>query len=328
MVNLSPIRPRNVRYSKEVIQRIIWPIGGKSQTQTVNKINKMNDYKSASLFFEMLRSFTTLADELNLSRTVERLNSTRQTVRRHIATLEEMRGEPLFYLDDRRYRLTPAGRSALDEALDIVARSEAWINNQTGHVSGLQHIKSGDVGTLNYNLQQHPLSKLWQSGPPLMQDTVKAWAASSGQIENEQFQEIRPNVIVFRQFGDGWICVEVGEYSSYSTWFGWEWARSSIGLGSAELPGGRGFGRLLVKPFDQVHRDASMRYDHIVTELPREKGGPMVPISYQRLLLGCRFPDNSAGIISMVVRTWDIEIQGVTADAIQRMPKSLCMDVD
>ena len=294
----------------------------------MNQLSKVTDYKSASLLFEMLRSFTTLADELNLSRTVARLNSTRQTVRRHIATLEEMRGEPLFFLDDRRYRLTPAGRAALDEALDIVARGEAWMNNQTSHVAGLQLIRSGDLGDLNYNLQQHSLGRFWQSAPALMQNTVKAWAASNGQIENEQFQSIRPHVIIFRRFGDGWICVEVGEYSSYSTWFGWEWARSSIGLGSAELPGGRGFGRLLVKPFDQVHRDASVRYDHIVTELPRDKGGPLVPISYQRLLLGCRFPDNSAGIISMVVRTWDIDIQGVSREDIERMPRSLCMEIE
>ncbi len=59
--------------------------------------------------FEMLRSFTTLASTLNLSRAVIALGSTRQTVRRHIQQLEELRGEQLFEVHDRQYVLTEAG---------------------------------------------------------------------------------------------------------------------------------------------------------------------------------------------------------------------------
>lgn len=65
---------------------------------------------------EMLRSFVVLADTLNLSHAVERLQTTRQTVRRHIKLLEERRGAPLFELRDRQYALTPAGKRALPEA--------------------------------------------------------------------------------------------------------------------------------------------------------------------------------------------------------------------
>ena len=43
------------------------------------------------LLFEMIRSFTTLAQTLNLSHAVAELNSTRQTVRRHISQLEALR---------------------------------------------------------------------------------------------------------------------------------------------------------------------------------------------------------------------------------------------
>ena len=49
---------------------------------------------SHAILFELLRSFTTLARTLNLSHAVKELRSTRQTVRRHIAQLEEMRGTP------------------------------------------------------------------------------------------------------------------------------------------------------------------------------------------------------------------------------------------
>ena len=59
-----------------------------------------------TVLFEALRSFSTLASTLNLSRAVDALGTTRQTVRRHISLLEEARGEELFALIDRQYVLT------------------------------------------------------------------------------------------------------------------------------------------------------------------------------------------------------------------------------
>ncbi len=286
----------------------------------------MIEHKSAPLLYEMLRSFTVLAEELNLSRAVKRLGSTRQTVRRHIDTLEEFRGEPLFDLDDRRYILTEAGQRALDEADDIVARGQAWMKNQTARVNRLSHLSSRPPAGFFYQLQQQPLIRVFQDAPTLIRHAMAAWVASGGQIEHPDFQAVRPQVVVFRRFDSNWVCVEVGERSSYSTWFGWEWARSSIGLKSADLPGGRGFGRLLVEPFEEVDRTFGARLDHIVTELPRQPGQSPVPISYQRLLLGCRFPDESRGLVSVVVRTWNIEIEGVTQEEIQRMDADLRMD--
>ena len=89
-------------------------------------MNKTIDLKTAvfpantnvtpGLLFEMIRSFVTLAATLNLSHAVKDLGSTRQTVRRHISTLEDAMGVPLFYVDDRRYYLTVAGENALPDA--------------------------------------------------------------------------------------------------------------------------------------------------------------------------------------------------------------------
>ena len=76
-----------------------------------------------SLLHEMIRSFTTLARTLNLSHAVKELGSTRQTVRRHIAQLEEAKGVVLFTIEDRQYYLTEEGARALPEAQDILARS-------------------------------------------------------------------------------------------------------------------------------------------------------------------------------------------------------------
>ncbi|NBQ50882.1 MAG: LysR family transcriptional regulator, partial [Marivivens sp.] len=78
---------------------------------------------------------------------------------------------------------------------------------------------------------------------------------------------------------------------------------------------------------EEVKRTEGVRLDHIVSELPREKGGAAVPISYQRLLLGCRFPDQSRGLVSVVVRTYDLCIDGLPREEIERMPSDLLMDI-
>ena len=287
----------------------------------------MGEPKTAALFYEMLRSFTVLAKELNLSRTVSRLNSTRQTVRRHIRALEEYRGTELFSVNDRQYALTDAGRDALEGALDIVALSDAWMKNQSGQVRGLDQLRSKKTNGHYYHLQQQPISRIWNTGPALLRNCFNAWVASQGRIEAPEFQAVRAAVVIFRRLGEEWICVEVGAESSYSSWFGRDWALSSIGLKSADLPGGQGFGRLLVAPFEEVKRTEGVRLDHIVSELPREKGGAPVPISYQRLLLGCRFPDQSRGLVSVVVRTYDLCIDGLPREEIERMPSELLMDI-
>ena len=55
-----------------------------------------------ALLYEMMRSFVALARTLNLSQAVEALGSTRQTVRRHIAQLEQAMGLSLFEVEQRR----------------------------------------------------------------------------------------------------------------------------------------------------------------------------------------------------------------------------------
>ena len=75
-------------------------------TESKENVTSLNQ----PLLFEMIRSFTTLAKTLNLSHAVSELNSTRQTVRRHIAQLEAVKGETLFTLESRQYHLTEAGR--------------------------------------------------------------------------------------------------------------------------------------------------------------------------------------------------------------------------
>lgn len=288
----------------------------------------MSKKMSSPLLFEQMKSFVSLARTLNLSQTVRDLSSTRQTIRRHIALLESARSEALFRVEDRQYFLTDAGQSARREAEELIARGEAWLNNASGHVNGLFHLSADHVGGFTYYLQQHPLSKVWTSESSLLTFGLQSWAAAKGQIECPSFAALRPYLMIFRRLANDWICVEVGERSSFATWFGWRWERSSVGRGIADLPGGSGFANLLSQPFQDTRVTEGVRLDHIHTHINSQDSEEMVPISYERLLMGCFFPDGSRAIAALINRTHDISIKGLPDDVARSMPQNLVMNIN
>lgn len=277
--------------------------------------------QSAGLLFELLRSFVTLAHTLNLSHAVRELNSTRQTVRRHINILEEIKGESLFNVLDRRYELSDAGRHALREAEDILARGDAWLSNEAGHVDGLFHVaqQKTEAGW-DFHLQQHPISAIWTGESEFLKRGLKCWAEAEGQLEHEAFQLIRPYLMVFRRNDEDWICTEVGSKSSYATWYGWAWERSAIGQKVPSLPGGTTHAHLLAQPFEDVRATHGLRYDHVHTQMGRADDRELHPISYKRLLMGCRYPDDSFVLASLVERSYDVKIYGLDEEKIRSMP--------
>jgi len=284
--------------------------------------------QSQSILFELLRSFTMLARTLNLSKAVRELGSTRQTVRRHIRLLEESKGVALFVLEDRQYQLTESGRRSLPEAEELLARGEAWLYNQSDHINGLSRLAYQDEAGFPYFLQQHSFGDIWRSGTRLLQLGFQCWADAKGEIETEAFAPIRPYITVFRLLEDDWICAEVGSKSSYATWYGWQAERSSIGRGIANMPGGTGFSKLLSQPFRDVHEHGGGRLDHIHTQLTDEHGRGLIPITYQRLLLGCSFPDGSFALATLIDRTHDIDIEGLSEEKAKSMPVKYIMEVE
>ncbi len=286
---------------------------------------------SPPLLYEMMRSFVSLATTLNLSHTVRALNSTRQTVRRHIATLEDHKGGPLFLIEDRKYHLTPLGEYALPGATELILRSDAWLGGMSSHVNGLLHLNLNLTPEHPYHLQQHSLQHMWTGSSPLLQEAFRTWARADGLIDSDSYAPIRPWLMVFRRHAQEWICVDVGDKSSYATWFGWAKQRSSIGRPITLLPGGDDFGRLLTVPFGDVLTTGGARLDHIHTYVPRIENNEtvaLVPISYQRLLTACRFPDGSFALASLVDRTFNLEIEGVSDSEVRHMAPDLVMDVD
>lgn len=288
----------------------------------------MSRNPSSGLLFELLRSFVTLAHTLNLSRAVRELDSTRQTVRRHINILEEIKGAPLFHVEDRQYRLSEAGRRSLREAEDILARGETWLKDEAGHIDGLFHVARQDEATgWQVFLQQHPISSIWTGSSALLRRGVKCWAEAEGALEADAMQPIRPYLMVFRRFEEDWVCTEVGSQSSYATWYGWAWERSAVGRSAPSLPGGKALANLLSQPFEEVRATHGLRFDHVHTQMARGEAGQMEPISFKRLLMGGTYPDGSYALLSLVERTYDLQIEGVSDEQIRTMPASEVMHV-
>lgn len=288
------------------------------------RFSNMNDAHQP-LLFEMIRSFTVLARTLNLSHAVEKLGSTRQTVRRHISQLEEAKGEQLFTVFERQYRLTEAGQRALPEALDLLARGRSWLNGHVSHVSGLQHVQADLPEGRTFWLQQRPLGDIWKSERPLLREAFRAWSMAAGDLEAEPMSHVRPYFMVYRDSPNGWICTEIGDDSSYVSWSGWAAARSSIGRNMNVLPGGDEFAHLMEEPFEDVAIHEHARLDHVFTQLQRELSGSYLPICYRRLLLGGRFPDGSFALISVVDRHHGIEIVGLDPEMVNEMPLDMVM---
>lgn len=289
------------------------------------------DDRHPSTLFDILKSFTTLARTLNLSETVEVLGVTRQTVRRHIKSLEEMRGIRLLELRNRRYYLTEAGEQHRLEAEQILALAENWLANRsirTRSHSALDRIAYQGADGYSFHAQQHHLSRLWVDGPALLRRSFDAWSRSELQLEHPVMAEIKPYRLVYRKREDGWLCVEIGEKSSYATWLGWEWAKSAIGRFSQEDPVGTDFDNFMSQAYPKVFEDGGARLDHICGQIPRAHQGPAIPVRFQRLLLGCVFPDGEPALSLFVARTNRISISGLDLEKLPVMDDELLMEYE
>ncbi|MEO0937915.1 MAG: LysR family transcriptional regulator [Pseudomonadota bacterium] len=277
------------------------------------------------LLFEMLRSFTVLAKHLNLSEAVAELGSTRQTVRRHIAALEAIRGGPLFDMRARQYRLTPRGEAALPEASDLLVRSRAWADRQTSSVDGLQRFAAQREDGWFFHLQQHPLLSVADSSSPLFGAIFSAWARSGGRVEDDEFRALRPHTLMFRKLDRQWLFIEVGEKSGFAKWVGVVAARSSIGRPMVQMPNGHHLEQMMLAAYESVDATGHARYDHIFTTFPRGAEATITPLAYERMLLAVRLPDESRAVLSVTRPTYDLDIQGIDQAMLKQMPNDLLM---
>ena len=274
---------------------------------------------ASGLLYEMLRSFVSLAETLNLSRTVAELGSTRQTVRRHIAILEEARGHSLFEVVDRQYVLTDRGQQALPEAEELLQRGQAWFEARLGHIDGLQSFNHVAEGKVSYHAQQHGLSKLWQSPGGVLQGCVEAWSRARGQLDSPHFEETRTLGLTFREMQGRWLIADIGERSAFARWFGPTWARSSVGTAMDSLPGGERFNAVTARTYADVATHHGLRYDHVVAGFVGGPDASFNVIAFERLLMGSFYPDNSFALFSIARITPDIDIVHMPDDMRERI---------
>ena len=279
-----------------------------------------------ALLYEMMRSFEALAQTLNLSQAVEQLCSTRQTVRRHIAQLEEAMGGKLFEVHQRQYCLTDLGARALKPSRLLLDQGRVWYRGDFQHVRGMLRFSYEAPSGSAYHQQQQQISVIWSGKSELLRAALKAWTASEGKIESPNLAKVRPYILVFRENSDGWVCVEVGEKSFYSNWFGWAKARSSVGRNLQDLPGGEEFASLTIEPFIDVSLGHGVRLDQVAAKMQFGQDEAFQYIAFDRLLLGVHLPDGTPAIISVVDRARTMGISDLDGNILDGMPARASVD--
>jgi hypothetical protein len=270
----------------------------------------------------MLRSYTTLARTLNLSKTVATLGYTRQTVRRHIDLLEKLKGAKLVELNNKRYSLTEAGKICVVEAEALLADVDAWVAGRriSSHAPGrLAYATYRDGDQYEFHAQQQPLARLHGDSEPLLKAGFRAWAEAEFEIEHPAMAALRSHMVVYRKHRDDWFVGSIGEDSAYAKWMSWTWAKSAIGRPVSDSPTNEEVTEFVTKAYDQVLTLGNARFDHLFTQLSRHQAQKPEPVGYQRLLLYCLFPDGSAGVASLIALTDRLDIDGLDTSMV---PKS------
>ena len=135
--------------------------------------------------------------------------------------------------------------------------------------------------------------------------------------------KIRPYLAIYRRSPQGWVCVEIGEASTYAKWFGWTWAKSAVGRLSGEDLAGNEYNQFIAEAYDRIQDEGGVRFDHNFAHLPRENSDHTVPVTFQRLLMGCVFPDGAPALAVMSSVTPDVQIDGLSAEDIASVPDAL-----
>ncbi|MEM9843956.1 MAG: LysR family transcriptional regulator [Pseudomonadota bacterium] len=277
----------------------------------------------------MLRAFVVLSRTLNLSKACKELGATRQTVRRHITDLEAIKGAPLFKVEDRQYHLTPLGQASIEEAKSILLNLDTWSGRSAlskQSAEGLEASRYVDADGREFFSQQHPVSKIAADGLPLLRGALAAWGKAETRIEDDAMTLVRPYSVLYRKSANGWVFVEVGTESAYARWFGWTWSKSAIGKLMQEDNVGDEFNEFIAGAYSRIYNEGGVRLDHVYAYLPKDGSELPLPVTFQRLLLGCVFPDGTPGLSVIALITNRVEIRALAGKSQPGIPTELLMD--
>ncbi|MGJ5619512.1 LysR family transcriptional regulator [Sulfitobacter sp. MF3-043] len=286
---------------------------------------------SGGVTVAMLRAFITLSKTLNLTKACDELKTTRQTVRRHINDLERIKGQPLFVVENREYSMTPFGKASVADAETILRHIETWSGQSQVTKQSSQWLEVSsylDPDGREFFSQQQPMFRLASNGLPIMKTALGAWGMAQTQIEDPAMADVRPYLVIYRKGANGWVFVEVGKSSAYAQWFGWAWSKSAIGKLMQEDNVGDDFNEFISGAYARIYGEGGVRLDHLYAYLPKEGSDEVIPVSFQRLLMGCVFPDGTPGLGVLVLITNNIEIDALESVDVPGVPQELVMDFE
>jgi DNA-binding transcriptional LysR family regulator len=137
-----------------------------------------------------VRSFVTVAAELNFSRAARRLNMTQPPLSRQIRLLEQQLDVTLFERNSRRVTLTPAGHAFLAEAQKLLLQSDIAVTATRRAARGnAGSIRIAFVGAATYGFLPGFISTARTSAPQIelelvqMETAEQLKAINSGEVD-------------------------------------------------------------------------------------------------------------------------------------------------
>ncbi len=258
--------------------------------------------------FHKTRSISSTADNLGISRS---------TVRSHIDRLshELNNGEALT----NRGKLTEQGEN-------LYARIEYEL---TAFVKNMRAIETTPIvsGPFAWASQRHNVTLLddRQKSVPIIYHAWQAWRSGSLSLDSVQMSSLVPWSLIFRPWGDSWMLVEIGQKSSFATWFGAERARYfKSEVRQPHLTGNMSH-QETTHAYNEVARWGTPILHHIHAKIPRFEGEENQWVSYQRLILPINWRDE-AGLAVFTARTKNIIIDTLPSNDFCPMDDELIME--
>ena len=203
--------------------------------------------------------------------------------------------------------------------------ANAWLRRETWILDGMFSVRYDTGDQVPYYAQQHPLDMIWSHGTPLIQAGLNSWIRAEAKLESSALDAVRDYLVAYRRHHKDWLCVSIGEQSSYATWLSWSWAKSAIGKPLQDDPMATAADSYVDSAYSQILLGGGIRLDHVYTRIPRLHDGLPLPISYQRLLMRCSFPNGEHALITLIDRTHRVQIAGLPSSNLEPMSPDFVM---
>lgn len=253
----------------------------------------------------------------SISTTSEGLGISRSTVRSHFDRLAQLlnNGQALIH----KGKLTEDG-----ERLYARIKNDLAVNSET-----LDAIQNSPLttGLLAWASQRHNVELLENRDTctPILFHAWRAWRTGGANLDSIGMRALVPWSMIFRQWTNGWMLVEIGEKSSFASWFGPERARYfKSEVRQSFLTGDVSF-RETARAYDEVGRWGTPILHHVHACIPRFEGQENEWISYQRLVLPIGWGDD-VGLAVFVARTNDVQIEALAEGDRHPMPPDMLME--